>query len=402
MLLDSIVALLILAVSASASGQSKPQPKAQPSPRSAAKAATKPVVLKPNYLAVPLDLSQTNLGHDFVGHDIAAVVEAIKNSAALKEKSEFESTTEFENRRAAFIGQPLYASVAPNSYLAFVVDEDPILHPMFKYDADSQILMVELAGRAQTFFMDKERSTLDGVLIRRSLLDRDSYVGSNAFGAKVEVERAYFEEYGVVFSPGSWMFQASEGFDREFEYLLPMGPDEARALKADAKIVVVCRLAPPWYHEGAHGHDPTISDPYESKVGDNYLQVVPEQIWIFNHGSGEVIRKISESSLASERDGQFRLRLRQTPVLLEISSETISLGQVAVDDGPATIEDFSNSTKKFGAKRKIVLTLETPQSLSDVILKVNGKPFAPDWKKDSTSIGNQEFIHSATVVITAP
>ncbi len=47
---------------------------------------------------VRMDLTRTNLGSNFVGHDITAVFDAIKNSPALKEKSEFESTSAFETR----------------------------------------------------------------------------------------------------------------------------------------------------------------------------------------------------------------------------------------------------------------------------------------------------------------
>jgi hypothetical protein len=345
-------------------------------------------------LTASLDLNQTNLGQDFMGHDITAVAETIKNSPALKEKSEFESTSAFETRRAGFVAQP-------NGYMGFVVGEESIT-PEFKYDADSQTLAVTLTGSTERFIMDKDKPTLDGVLIRSIVRDEDSYIGSNAFGAKVEVRRTYSEEYGVVFNQDNWLFRSSERYKRKFTYLLPMPPDEARTLKADAKLLLVCRLMQPWFRHSAHGHDATIDEPYKTLIGDNYLQAVPEQLWIFNQRTGEVVRKLSESSITSEEDQQLNLKLRQTPLLLEVFPSRISYIKVTIDDEPEKFDVLTGSTKTFGARHRIVLTLLHPQSLSDITFKLNGKPYIPTWTKDATQIGSHESIDSATAVIAAP
>lgn len=335
-----------------------------------------------------------------MGHDITAVVEAIKADPALKKKSEFETTSAFEARRAGFAERQLYANVTPSGYLGFVVDEESILAPKFKYDADSQTLAVTLSGSTQRFTMDEGEPTLDAVLIRRVLRDKDSYIGSNAFGAKVEVRRTYSDEYGVLFNRENWLFRwVSDTYSRKFTYLLAMTPDEARALKADAKLLLVCRLIQPWSRQKAHGHDATIDEPYETLVGDNYLQTIPEQLWIFNQSTGAVVRKLSESSIASEADEQLNLKLRQTPLLLEVSPAHVLSIKIAIDDEPAQSDVLSEGTKTFGAKRMIVVTLEHAQSLADVTFRLNGKPYTPTWFKDATQIGSDEAIQSA---ITAP
>jgi hypothetical protein len=256
------------------------------------------------YLTVPLDLAQTNLGADFSGHNIAAVFEAVKNSPALSKKSEFESTASFELRRSSFSKRPLFANVTPKGELAFVI-ENSTLGSEFKYDADLATVVITLTGSTKRFLLEEDQPTLDAVPIRRVKTGRDSYVGSNVYGASAKVDRTYSDEFGVAFGTDSWLFRSShddgpvvgdgvDDIERRFSDLLAMGPEEAKALKPNATLLLVCRLTEPWYRAGAHGHDPTFSEPYETTVGERYLQIIPDQLWVFDKRTGEVVRKLSE------------------------------------------------------------------------------------------------------------
>ena len=199
----SFAIALILQFTTAAHGQSKPVVPARPTPRPVAHTPTKPELSGPTYLTGPFDLAKTNLGTDFGGHDITAVVEAIKKSSALKEKSEFESTSEFQARRARFVHSPLYAEVTPDGYVCFVlggfvVGNVAIFAPEFKYDADSRTLAITVSGRTKRFVTDKGEPTLDDFPIRQVLRTSDRYIGSNAFGAKANVRHTFSEEYAVL------------------------------------------------------------------------------------------------------------------------------------------------------------------------------------------------------------
>ena len=417
------ICVFLLSLTASAQGQSNPvgptqttrrptavapaKPKPSPAP-SQPKPVPKPEdppeaeAPRPKYLTVPVDPRQTNLGVAFAGHDITAVVEAIKNSPSLKEKSEYESTAVFQARRSGFPDQPLFGDVKPTTVFAFVLEES-LFAPEFKYDADAQAMGVTLSGRTMRFIMDKDRPTLDGVLIRRLSRDRDSYIGGNAFGASVKVDRTYSEEFGVAFEQANWLFGQSGGYTRTFSYLLAMEPEIAKAIKADLKLVLVCRLTEPWLRHSAHGHDPTVSEPYETIVGENYLQVDPVQLWAINSRTGDVVRRFSEASIAADQSEQLSLKLRQTPLLLEVkAASSAQLYRIRIDDAEEKRGVLENAGTTFGAKQKIVLTLDYPRNLPDVRLTLNGKEYAPNWNKDATRIGTFESIRSATVSITLP
>jgi hypothetical protein len=398
-------ALLIAAYPSIAFAQTKANssrsPKRPTTPQSASTSAQSSQV-RPQYLKSPLDLTANNVGANFFGHDIAAIFQAVKSSPSLQEKSEFESTAVFQARRAAFVSQPLFASLLPTAHLAFIVAEGSTFAPRFRYDADSQTLSLLLTATSEQFILDKHRPTLDTILVQRVVRDSGTYVGTNAFGAKVEVRKTFAEEYGIAFEQHSWIFPRSGGYERAFSYVMAMEPDQARTLKVDAGLLLICRLEEPWIRSTAHGHEATISEPYETLVGDNYLQVIPEEIWIFNKKTGDVIAKLSAASIGNERDHQLSLRLRETPVILEVSSDVgHQLYRVRVDDQEQE-SGIIEESKTFAARRRIVLTLEYPHDLSSVHVKLNGKPYFPNWTKDGTRIGSYESIRSVTVEVTAP
>jgi hypothetical protein len=53
----------------------------------------------PEFLTTSLDLNIANVGPQFMGHDIAAITERLES--ALHPKEEFESSQEYEKRKAA-------------------------------------------------------------------------------------------------------------------------------------------------------------------------------------------------------------------------------------------------------------------------------------------------------------
>jgi hypothetical protein len=361
--------------------------------------------LQSGWLLGPFDVTVLSLGSSFKGHDVAAVFEAVRNSPSLKEKSEFETTPESESRQAGFSARPLFASVTPTGNVAFVV-ESTALAPLSKYDADSRVLTVVLSGATKRFVLEKEDTTLlDSVTVRVIVRDRNSYIGTNAFGANVKVDRTYKEELGGVFAQGNWLFGPPGDPAREMRYLLEMAPDEAKVLKPDIKLLLVCHLAAPWFHHSAHGHDPTIDEPYETLIAEHYLQILPEQLWVFNSRTGDVIKKLTARSVVSEQGEQLSLKLRESPLLLEVRSVSGSHSYRAkVDDSAETTEPLMEGrVATFRAHRRILFTVNSPLNHSDLSLSLNGVPYTPNWtKSDVMTVGGEEIVHSWTVTVTAP
>ena len=106
---------------------------------------------------------------------------------------------------------------------------------------------------------------------------------------------------------------------------------------------------------------------------------------------------MSESSAASDKDQQFTLKLTQTPLILEVAADSTSTGEtflfnIKIDDGPERLDTIDGQTKTFTARRKIMLEQMSVQDLSDLRLKLNGKPYTPNWTKDSPRIGTYAVV----------
>jgi len=335
-----------------------------------------------------LDVTTQNVGPNFQGHDIIAVFEAIKKSPEVREKGEFETTAAFDTRRSGFSNHPLIGTTTPGDHFGFLLATAPASMPESKFDADTQTLSIILRGARIDFLAPYHK--LDAVLVRSPNYDRSTYVASNAFGAKATVTELYGQAYGLAFDLDSWVFRASPSDARELTYTMKMSSDEARVLKPDLKIILVCRLSEPWLRTSAHGHDATIDDPYKVLVGDNYLQVIPEQVWILNGRTGQVITKLSEATFTTEK-GLFAL---------DVSTTRGVFSYKALIDDVGEKSGMLSSSTTFFAKRRIVLTFDAPTALSAVRMKLNDKSYEPHW--DIVTIPGTDAITSATAVVTVP
>jgi hypothetical protein len=397
--------LTILLLSSVAVGQS--QPVAKPKPQAAhqkPRGISKPAATV-NFLAGPLDLNTSNLGPNFQGNDISALYDAIKIAPALKEKSEFETTSQFVARRQSFTDKQILGTLTAKDSLAFLLpSEFRFGGPRFEYDADSQTLEFALDGNSMTLFPDSQHPELDTIRVKGTIIDTGKYMASNAFGAKVEVEKTFSQDKGIAFSKNSWLFRTSQNpYVREFKHLFSMPPEQARALKQEGRLLLICRLENPWFRETVHGHEAKMDEPYQTTVSDYYLQVVPEQLWIFNQRTGEVLSKLTASMVSEGEDEQLKIKLKQTPLILEVSSARMDICTVSIDEQANEHDILDNKgPKMFRAQHKIVFKVDNPNSLSGFTFKLNGKTYTPDWQKDSIMIGNNEIIKSATIVITLP
>lgn len=118
-------------------------------------------------------------------------------------KGEFETTEAYELRR----------SEQQRAYVNLAIPIDP---SGLRYDADSQIMKVDLPQYAT---------------LQRDVLINDSYVGTNSFGAMIEIERAREKIFSVQFENA----RAVLPDDR----YIPMTIESAKALKTSGVIRVL-------------------------------------------------------------------------------------------------------------------------------------------------------------------
>lgn len=91
-------------------------------------------------------------------------------------------------------------------------------------------------------------------------------------------------------------FLAKGFFPRELPP--PFNPDSfaAHAVGVALKLLLLCHLVEPWIRHNVTGHDPTFSEHFSTLSGESYLQIDPQQVWIFNSRTGEVVKKLTKVS----------------------------------------------------------------------------------------------------------
>jgi hypothetical protein len=388
---------LLLLVTKLGYAQTKPAVPAKPgSPHAGAKAAAR--TAQPNFLAVPLDISTSNLGPGFVGHDIVGIYKALKNAPSIAPKGELETTAQFEQRTSEGAKKPILGAITASDHLAFVISREMVeaMWPLkLTYDADLRLLQADFSAEYADFSIDPDKARRTAMLVRQ--VDSDQQPGRGARrAASTDVKRPP-DSYSISLAK-DWLFQP-ERDHLSFTHLIDVAPEEAKAYKDDLQALMVCRLTSPGTRRNVHGYGFADSG---GVFGANYLEVVPEQLWLYNSRTGEVLEKITEESLSKNKNQQLALKLRQTPLILELSSENFSSAFLTVDGTPRTSDTFDKEHPvTVTATREIEIMIAHPK-LAELEFRLNGQPYNPQWKKVSHFVGSHEFVDSVTAVITVP
>jgi hypothetical protein len=278
---------------------------------------------------------------------------------------------------ARFERSVLVGSVTSDDYLAFVVekpdydaadpDEETGTGSSFgDYNADKELFEVRLFG-GEYRFLGKDAVATHSVGVARRF-----YEARNAFGAKINVTETDYLKYGLVFEPLSWVFPSHVSY---FHREISMVPEKARLFLPNAQVLVICKLTHDhWAFNSEGGKVATFDSPESTNMEKHYIHVKPEQIWVIDGSTGDVIRKFSEASNASDTAAGRPLPLKQVseasnasdaapgrplplkkfPLVVQLSMRPAPDEQhtdvyVAVDDGPEKRELFKDEKPIFYA-----------------------------------------------------
>ena len=222
-----------------------------------------------------------------LGDDIVQLIDKLK--AGTDEKGEFETTAEYEARRKAVTIQ--------KAAVSFVVE-----NVILRYDADASEMTVRLVADVTsipaappTISRSADGSMLYGrsltVLVRSILKQGGSYVGTNAFGAKRSIDYRAYDDYGVRLAPDSPInFNNNPLTDVKASlFTFSLDPTQARDLKPFLRVALVGTLTEPRVWSSLDTHDPTFSEPYETRRNGLYVTLRLEEVRILDSRSGEMV-----------------------------------------------------------------------------------------------------------------
>lgn len=228
-----------------------------------------------------------------LGDDIVNVIGALAQVV----KGEFETTEQFEARRAA--------KFSPLSHLRFVVEDAE-----FTYNADlAEMTAVLTADRT---FIPEAPSTIDrgvdGVmlygrsltlLVKRIRHTGRTYIANNVFGASFPVERIDYDDYGVRLDPASRIKFGNP--DNPYGNLLrsvftfSIDAKSAQNSKPFLRLAVDGILSDRRTWLSRDSHQPTILEPYDTTDRGHFIALRLDRVVILDARSAEVVSDFDAS-----------------------------------------------------------------------------------------------------------
>ena len=280
---------------------------AKPGPKAVSKVGPK----NPTISKFSLDrLESDRIDPSYAGIPIAKLVEAIERMSGSK-KGEFESTADYNARKAAALSEKFMGDLSLDDTFAFVFPVSThVLRSGFSYQFNADTSEVSLFALPLTPRMngigasDYQYQThryrgmgLDQFNLNKNIDSQSTYEGSNAYGATVRVKKIISTQYGVAVNQIPFLTFKRE----EFIYLNPkpevrFNLENVRAAKElpVLKALVVMKLADPYVVYNFSSSKPTRDAPYEILDQREYLTGNVLGIVFYSGATGEIFARLPD------------------------------------------------------------------------------------------------------------
>jgi len=245
---------------------------------------------------------------DFEGDDFNAVYHALLSSPVLKEKSEFETTADYQKRisETSKIILGGNKSIANDFIFVYRPKSDSYeMREASQYDADKQVLNVNIKMHpvsATNPFNNSKTKNYFAVRSKDIAFDAESeYQASNAYGAVRTVTKNGGTNYSIAFNNYDDFKELKKRvYPAVINVPISLSSDKAMAVKNNLAFLYFGKLVSPFYTINTLNVKPTISRPKETHLRDLILTADVSEVWIFNNLTGEILAKIKPKSNAKK------------------------------------------------------------------------------------------------------
>jgi hypothetical protein len=232
------------------------------------------------------------------GYDIEAVYDALDRRQKDAAKREFETTDEYQARLKILERSSASGFRIGQDIVAFEIPLNSPLHLGNKvtYDADAEMMRITIASDISARNDDLALES------KVKFVQLGSYIGSNAFGAKVRVEKAMLYTYFVsVANPEAFSVSTSGGSipRRALELQIPMDRATARVVKSRLQAMALCTLSEPFVSQSGDYHKATIDEPNETAYARRYLHCHLRDLVVYDPTTGKIFGHLSHGTLPS-------------------------------------------------------------------------------------------------------
>jgi len=199
-------------------------------------------------------------------------------------KQETESSAEYSDRTARLLGE------AGFSRQDLVIDfgkagSNEFAGVSYKFDADAETIRLCRgfgASRSMRVSTGKDAPAIAVVMQRRSV-PRGRYAARNSFNVAVQVQMEQVTEL-VAVMPAAQVF-------KDCSAPVPLSRQVARAELAEARLLLVGGLVPPFARRSALRDPPTVNRPFDSEIDRIEVFFEPSEVVLMSR-SGEVLARV--------------------------------------------------------------------------------------------------------------
>ena len=240
-----------------------------------------------NYDIYPFDLNRKQLPLDYKGINPVLLYNQIHNRSNNLNKSDYETTSQYNERISLERGKPLFSKIYTDSILAFVLKQNID----YNYNADNQTLNSQIRLSYYTKYYDVKSYDFNRKSIMLEIFNKEStYSGSNAFGFNVTVNKTEQNKYDLLLE--NWK---SLNIESLIQFSIKIDAFNAKQI-IESKLLgylFIGKICEPYTCEGYSYDLPTIDLPEEYITNIKYINLHVIEIWLFNMKTGEIYSKIA-------------------------------------------------------------------------------------------------------------
>jgi hypothetical protein len=254
-----------------------------------------------------VDLAATRL-------PVETLIDAVKKAAVVSKKGEFESTADYEARRTAARSTIFLSGSTLNDTFAISIPVSKWAHEQLAYtfnpDASEGaffVLPATSTGGSKGIFEKREYGPESGIdffkNLANNILSKSTYEGSNAYGAKVTVEKTVSVTYGLAANRIPFLpFSRKDYYGSDLASALNLAVirfkmDGATASKTipDLKALIVFSIREPFIMEDGIHVEPKRDRPVDIMGSFQYLRIDVIGIVWYSQATGEIFARLPEN-----------------------------------------------------------------------------------------------------------
>lgn len=245
---------------------------------------------------------------------IETLVDAVKKTAVMPSKGEFESTADFEARKTSARSKSFLGGSTLNDVFAISMPVSKwaldSLAYTFNPDASEGALFVlpdTSTGGYKGVFEKREYGEQSGIDFFKNLagkiISRSTYVGSNAYGAKVTVEKTASVSYGLAADRIPFLtFIRKNYYGSDLSRIsnlaairFKMDGSAAAKMIPDLRVLMIFSLREPFVLEDAIHVEPKRDNPVDIVGLFQFLRVDVLGIIWYARSTGEILARLPET-----------------------------------------------------------------------------------------------------------